>query len=67
MKSNRIQEIKTANVNYWPQEIPTEEEYDYALSNLKKVNFKVDYIFSHTGPSSIIEEFINPERFGKNR
>jgi len=65
LKSNRLQKIKISNVNYWPQEIPTKEEYDYALSNLKKFDFKVDYIFSHTGPASIIEDFINPEDLEK--
>lgn len=36
-------------VSWWPQEEPSDEEYDNGLNNLERVNWKVDYIFSHTG------------------
>jgi len=42
------------NVGYWEREIPTLEEYEYALENLEKRNFKVDYVLTHTAPQSII-------------
>ena len=40
-------------VSWWPQEMPLEEEYEEGLSNLEKVNFKVDYVLSHTCPGHI--------------
>lgn len=35
-------------VSWWPQEMPSEEEYNNALENLSEVDFKVDYIITHT-------------------
>ncbi len=34
--------------SWWPEEVPTLEEYDEALSNLKKHDFKVDVIVTHS-------------------
>lgn len=34
--------------SWWPQELPTMEEYDEALKNLKEHNFKVDFIITHS-------------------
>lgn len=61
----KTQKIKLSMVNYWSQELPTEEELAYAKSNLEKVNYKVDYVFTHTGPSSIINDFIKEEDLEK--
>ena len=43
-------ERRTEGYDWWPQEMPTEEEYDNALTNLSKVDNKVDYIITHTAP-----------------
>ena len=40
--------------SWWPQEIPSYQEFQHAAANLKKYNDKVDYIISHTGPNSIV-------------
>lgn len=32
---------------WWKQELPTEEEMQEGLNNLKKVNYKVDYVITH--------------------
>jgi len=37
--------------SWWPQETPTREEYNEAIDNLSKADFKVDYIFTHDMPS----------------
>ncbi|MDD2620936.1 MAG: metallophosphoesterase, partial [Syntrophomonadaceae bacterium] len=34
--------------SWWPEELPTYEEYEEALRNLEKYNWSVDYVFSHT-------------------
>ena len=34
-------------------ELPTEEEMQNGISNLEKVNYKVDYVVSHCCPTSI--------------
>lgn len=41
-------------VSWWTQEMPSEEEYQNARENLKKVNYQVDYIVSHTAPSETV-------------
>ena len=45
--------------SWWPQEIPSEEEFEYGLLNLEKHNYEVDYILSHTCPHSIIQKLNN--------
>lgn len=35
-------------VSWWKEEEPDETEYDEAVANLEKVNYKVDYIITHT-------------------
>ena len=35
---------RTEGVSWWPQEMPSEEEYNNALENLRKVDLKVDCI-----------------------
>lgn len=46
--------LRTEGVSWWPQEMPSEEEYDNALENLKNADFKVDYIITHTAPSETV-------------
>lgn len=45
---------RTEGVSWWSQEMPLEEDYENALANLQKVDFKVDYIISHTAPSETV-------------
>jgi predicted phosphodiesterase len=58
--------IKRSKISYWPNEIPPKKYMNIALFNLKKVNFKVDYVLSHTAPKEIllqlneIEKSIDP-------
>lgn len=35
------------NVSWWPQELPSHEEYEEALDNLQKHDYTVDYILTH--------------------
>ena len=38
--------------DWWPQELPNEEEYERAYIELDKVNWDVDYVMTHTSPRS---------------
>jgi hypothetical protein len=40
--------------SWWPQEMPSEEEYRNATANLKKVDYQVDYMLTHTAPSETV-------------
>lgn len=41
---------------WWPEEVPTKEEYDNAITNLKEINFSPDYIITHAMPDFFIKE-----------
>lgn len=45
--------FRKLNVSYWEEEIPTEEETNEAKKNLEAHNYQVDYIITHTVPSSV--------------
>lgn len=45
---------RTEGVSWWSQEMPSEEEYQNALSNLKQVNYQVDYIITHMASSETV-------------
>lgn len=52
-------------VTWWPEEIPSHLVYKQSLNILESHNNKVDYIISHTAPTTIIKEILqeNPLRF----
>ena len=45
--------FRIRDYSWWDLELPTEEEMQNGFNNLKKVNYKVDYIISHCCPTSI--------------
>ncbi len=52
--------LRIPTISWWPEEMPSNEEYAEALSNLKKHNNKVDYIITHTASASIVSKFYYP-------
>lgn len=50
--------FRTLNKSYWLEECPTDEEKEYGLNNLCKVNNKVDYIITHTCALDTLYEII---------
>lgn len=51
--------LRKEGVSWWPQELPTWDECEYALDNLKKHDWKVDYVITHCAPDNI-QYRINP-------
>lgn len=49
-------------VSWWPQEIPTWNEMEYAANNLRVHNFQVDNIITHCGPNYIVDKLFPYER-----
>ncbi len=49
---DRSYRIKGAT--WFPEEIPSREEYEEGWKNLEKADFCVDYIISHTGPREVV-------------
>ena len=50
------QHRRTEGISWWPEEMPSAEEYKRGLENLNKHNNRVDYILTHTAPSFIVGE-----------
>lgn len=42
--------------SWWAKEIPSDEEFENGLANLERVNYNVDYIFTHCAPDSILAQ-----------
>ncbi len=40
-------------VDWFPEEIPTREEYEEGLDNLEKCDYRVDYIITHSAPYEV--------------
>lgn len=45
--------------SWWAREMPSDEEYEEALRNLKKVNFEVDIVLTHCTPEGYIGKNIS--------
>lgn len=46
-------ELRIEGKNWWDAEMPNEQEYNNAENNLEKNNFKVDYVITHSAPTSV--------------
>lgn len=45
-------------LSWWPQEMPSYDEYEEGRRNLEKVDYHVDYILTHTCPSAIAHRLV---------
>lgn len=41
---------RTEGVSWWPQEMPSDEEYANAVANLERADWSVDFVFTHEVP-----------------
>ena len=39
--------------SWWPEELPSDEEYKEAFAALERANWEVDYVITHCAPTSI--------------
>lgn len=46
--------FRVKNITWWPEELPNEKEMQNGINNLEKHDWKVDYIITHSPPSSVI-------------
>lgn len=49
---------RAEGISWFPEEIPSKEEYEEGWTNLEKEDFQVDYILTHTAPRDV------PRRWG---
>lgn len=52
-------EYRTEGLNWWAEEIPSLREMDEGFANLGKVGYKVDYVITHSAPTTVLTS-INP-------
>jgi predicted phosphodiesterase len=52
-------EYRTLGKDYWSQEQPTWDEFIYGKQSLDKVDYKIDYILTHTCPLNIMCDIIH--------
>lgn len=48
-------EWRTPFKSWWPRELPSFAEQEGALANLEAHGWRVDYVFTHESPSSMVE------------
>lgn len=45
---------RTEGIDWWPEEMPSEKEYEQGLKALENYADKVDYVLTHTAPSEVV-------------
>ena len=50
--------FRVKGVSWWPEELPSDEEYEEARKNLDAHDWAVDYILTHCAPTSITQKII---------
>lgn len=64
-KRRTRQMFRVKGVSWWPEEMPSDAEYEEALKNLNRVNWQVDFVLTHCAPSSVqkkLDRDFTPDR-----
>ncbi len=56
--------FRTPGISWWPQEMPTPQEYQNAWDNLQRADNRVDFILTHTAPSETVYYLSTVRQFG---
>ena len=48
-------EEREPGFNWWPQEMPSDEEYAFCEQSLAANNWQVDYVLTHDAPSKFLD------------
>ena len=55
--------IRHPGTSWWPQELPTNEDYVHARETLESLKYETDYVITHTIPQSMIHRLgLYPDR-----
>ena len=66
LKKQHKTHFRIIGKEWWPEELPNEDEMLNGLNNLEKYNYEIDYILSHTPSTSNFYEISNCNHFDKN-
>lgn len=47
---------RSEGTSWWPEELPSKEEYEEGMAHLEENGYKVDYIITHTAPRELVAE-----------
>ena len=47
---------RTAYLSWWPHELPSAAEINNAYTNLERINFKPEYVVTHTAPTLFLKQ-----------
>ena len=64
-KRRTRQMFRVKGVSWWPEELPSDAEYEEAVKNLERVNWQVDCVLTHCAPTSIqakLDDGYTPDR-----
>ena len=50
--------LRVERVSWWPQELPSPQEYRHAIDRLEKYHKCVDYILTHNAPDRVVMQII---------
>lgn len=56
--------LRKEGFSWWPQELPSAEEYENAERNLARFDFRVDHIITHTAPQETLYYLTHMRSFG---
>lgn len=56
LKQRFRQRFRVKGVSWWPEELPSEEEYAAAVETLEQGGWRADYVISHCAPTSVIQK-----------
>jgi len=57
-----ISKPRVEGKDWWPQEIPSQDDFDNACRNLDRVNWTVDHVITHTCPFAERHYFLSNDR-----
>lgn len=60
--SNDYTSGRTEGIDWWPEEIPSQEDLENAYINLDRFGWRVDYVITHTCPKNIRLQFLKTPR-----
>lgn len=52
----RKKQFRVKNVSWWPEEMPSEADYQHAEATLSAVHHTVDYVITHCAPQSVLRK-----------
>ena len=51
-----VGDTKSVGKFWWPEELPSEDEYTEARETLERAGWEVDYVITHSAPSGIVKK-----------